>query len=60
MMDTGDIIKLERHCRALCEASPLARIRNEREYDSAINMLNELLNAGGAGEVLQDFRECIF
>jgi HTH-type transcriptional regulator / antitoxin HigA len=50
MMGTRDIHSIESHCQALCEALPLARIRNEREYGSAIDTLNELLDAGGADE----------
>ena len=49
-MGANDIHGIERHCQALCEALPLARIRNEHEYGAAIDMLNELLDAGGADE----------
>ena len=49
-MNTHNIHDIESHCQALCEALPLNRIRNEREYGSATDTLNELLDAGGADE----------
>ena len=49
-MSSINIHAIESHCRALCEALPLTRIRNEREYDTAVDALNELLDGGGAEE----------
>lgn len=34
----------------LCQAIPLYPIQTEAEYDHAVQVLNELLDAGGANE----------
>jgi len=38
------------HYQEICHSVPLHPIYNEAEYDHAIQILNELLDAGGANE----------
>ena len=38
------------HYAALCEAVPLYPIRNEHDYEVAVEVLNRLLDLGGADE----------
>jgi len=38
------------HYVALCEAVPLYPIRNEQDYEVAVEVLNRLLDLGGADE----------
>ena len=38
------------HYAALCEAVPLYPIQNEHDYEVAVNVLNRLLDLGGADE----------
>jgi hypothetical protein len=38
------------HYTALCEAVPLYPIQNEHDYEVAVNVLNRLLDLGGADE----------
>src|SRR5688572_11880290 len=47
---TASARKLESRYAALTELVPLHPIRNQRQYDSAIRSLNELLDAGAADE----------
>ncbi len=44
------ISDITQHINALHAQVPLHTIENEQEYDEAINVLNELLDAGGADE----------
>ena len=44
------ISDITQHINALHAQMPLHMIENEQEYDEAINVLNELLDAGGADE----------
>ena len=38
------------HYAALCESVPLYPIQNEHDYEVAVNVLNRLLDLGGADE----------
>lgn len=49
-MGAFDLQDIQVHCAALCDALPVAGIRNEKEYGRAIDQLNTLLDAGGADE----------
>lgn len=49
-MGAFDLMEIQKHCEALCAALPLNVIRNEDEYELAIEKLNDLLDAGGANE----------
>lgn len=44
------IQEITQHINALRAQVPLSPIANEQEYDNAVNVLNELLDAGGADE----------
>ena len=44
------IQEITQHINALCAQVPLSPITTEQEYDNAVNVLNELLDAGGADE----------
>lgn len=45
-----DIPLITQHMHALRAQVPLFVIKTEQEYDHAVNVLNELLDAGGADE----------
>lgn len=49
-MQTVELESVVHHYRQICQSIPLYAIRNEEEYDHAIEALNELLDAGGANE----------
>lgn len=49
-MGAFDLLEIQKHCEALCAALPLNVIRNEGEYELAVEKLNDLLDAGGANE----------
>jgi len=49
-MQTVEIENVVRHYQEICHSIPLYPIHNETEYDHAIRVLNELLDAGGANE----------
>jgi len=42
--------KIIDHYLALCEAVPLYPLQNEQQYEQAIDVLNQLLDLGGADE----------
>lgn len=42
--------KIIDHYLALCEAVPLYPLQNEQQYEQAIEVLNQLLDLGGADE----------
>lgn len=44
------IQEITQHINALRAQVPLSPITTEQEYDNAVNILNELLDAGGADE----------
>lgn len=44
------ISDITQHMSALCAQIPLHVIHDEHEYDDAVRVLNELLDAGGADE----------
>lgn len=48
-MGAIDLKEIAEHCAALRKSLPLA-IKSERQYDEAIESLNQLLDAGGADE----------
>jgi HTH-type transcriptional regulator/antitoxin HigA len=49
-MQTVEIENIVRHYQEICRSIPLHTIHNEAEYDHAVQILNELLDAGGANE----------
>lgn len=49
-MQPVEIENVVHHYRQICQSVPLYPIHNEEEYDRAIRVLNELLDAGGADE----------
>ena len=49
-MGAGEIDKIARRYKALCELVPLKPITGKIEYDAAIEHLNRLLDAGGANQ----------
>ena len=49
-MQAIEIENIVRHYQEICHSIPLYSIQNETEYDHAIQVLNELLDAGGANE----------
>ena len=49
-MQTVEIENIVHHYQEICHAIPLYSIQNEKEYDHAIQVLNDLLDAGGANE----------
>lgn len=49
-MGAFDLAEIQKHCAALCEALPVRHIRSEKEYLSAVEQLEFLLDAGGADE----------
>lgn len=49
-MQAVEIENIVRHYQEICHSIPLHTLRNEAEYDHAIQVLNELLDAGGANE----------
>lgn len=48
-MGAFDLQQIKDHCAALQKALPLS-IKNEAQYEQVIEMLNQLLDAGGADE----------
>ena len=49
-MQTAEITNAVHYYQQLCRSIPLYPIHNEEEYDHAVQILNELLDAGGANE----------
>jgi HTH-type transcriptional regulator/antitoxin HigA len=49
-MHATELSDLIRHYQAICNAVPLYPIHSAAEYDWAVSILNELLDAGGADE----------
>lgn len=49
-MNMNELAQAERNYRALCEAVPLKTLRTRRDYDRAVRVLNEMLDAGGADQ----------
>jgi HTH-type transcriptional regulator/antitoxin HigA len=49
-MNSLPIQTITNHFKALNEVVPLHPIRSEREYNKAVNVMNQLLDAGGANE----------
>ncbi len=49
-MGAGEIDKIARRYKALCELVPLKPIAKKAEYDAAVEHLNRLLDAGGANQ----------
>lgn len=49
-MDRTVVEEITSHFQALSSIIPLRTIRNEDEYDKAVNVLNQLLDAGAANE----------
>ncbi len=49
-MQALEIENILQHYREICHSVPLYPIRSEEEYDHAVQVLNELLDAGGADE----------
>ncbi len=49
-MQAVEIENVVRHYQEICHSVPLYPIHNEAEYDHAIQVLNELLDVGGANE----------
>ena len=49
-MQTVEIENIVHHYQELYHSIPLYSIHNEAEYDHAIQVLNDLLDAGGANE----------
>jgi HTH-type transcriptional regulator/antitoxin HigA len=49
-MQAAEIENAVHHYQEICHSIPLYPIRDEAEYDRAIQVLNELLDAGGADE----------
>lgn len=49
-MQAVEIENVVRHYQEICHSIPLHPIHNESEYDHTIQILNELLDAGGANE----------
>lgn len=49
-MQAVEIENVVRHYQEICHSVPLYPIHSEGEYDHAIQVLNELLDAGGANE----------
>ena len=49
-MQNLEIDNIVHHCQEICHSIPLYAIHNEAEYDHAIQILNDLLDAGGANE----------
>ncbi len=49
-MQTVEIENIVHHYEEICLSIPLYHILNESEYDRAIQILNDLLDAGGANE----------
>ena len=45
-----EIENIVHHYQEICHSIPLYPIQSENEYDRAIQVLNELLDAGGANE----------
>lgn len=45
-----NIQEITQYINDLREQVPLSPINNEQEYDNAVKVLNELLDAGGADE----------
>jgi HTH-type transcriptional regulator/antitoxin HigA len=50
LMDGEAVAKITSHFQALTSVIPLRPIRSERDYDSAVAVLNQLLDAGAANE----------
>lgn len=49
-MGAPDMKQLTAHMRAIASAVPLAPIARKRDYNRAVDCLNQLLDAGGANE----------
>jgi antitoxin component HigA of HigAB toxin-antitoxin module len=49
-MQTVEIENVLHHYGKICDSIPLYPIRTEEEYEHAVQILNELLDAGGANE----------
>ncbi|MGX2028902.1 hypothetical protein [Methylocaldum gracile] len=49
-MHATELSDVIHHYQAICNAVPLYPIHSEAEYDRAVSILNELLDAGGADE----------
>ena len=49
-MQTIEIDNIVHHYQKICLSIPLYPILNETEYDHAIQVLNDLLDAGGSNE----------
>ncbi len=49
-METMNIAEIAAHFGALSRAVPLRPIRTEEDYDHAVSVMNELLDAGAADE----------
>ncbi|WP_133717490.1 hypothetical protein [Methylocaldum gracile] len=49
-MTATELSDVIRHYQENCNAVPLYPIHSEVEYDRAVSILNELLDAGGADE----------
>ncbi|HTD05225.1 hypothetical protein [Undibacterium sp.] len=49
-MDRNAIEDISARFQALTELVPLHPIRTQKDYDSAVTILNQLLDAGGADE----------
>ncbi|MES2898937.1 MAG: helix-turn-helix domain-containing protein [Pseudomonadota bacterium] len=50
LMDRSVVEEITTHFKALCSIVPLRTIRNEKQYDDAVYVLNQLLDAGAADE----------
>ncbi|MDP2901526.1 MAG: hypothetical protein Q8N96_00225 [Methylovulum sp.] len=46
----AELENIVHHYQEICHSVPLYPILNEAEYDHAVKVLNELLDAGGANE----------
>lgn len=50
LMDRSMVAEITSHFQALSSVIPLHTIRNEYDYDKAVEALNQLLDAGAANE----------
>ena len=50
MMRASEIDKIAKRYKALCQLVPLKSIAKKSEYEAAVEHLNRLLDAGGAGQ----------